>query len=60
MLDTFEGIYERGTIDEAAAYHERIDALGLAAIDPNGNKYHVFNVYFVQGALLFAASRSHV
>jgi hypothetical protein len=57
MLGVFNQTYEYGTVADASAVHELIDALGLYALDTEGNKYHVYNVYFAQGAL-FAASRA--
>jgi hypothetical protein len=56
MLDEFQAAYDARDEPLAVALHERIDRLGLTATDPEGTTYHVFNVYFQQGALLFAAT----
>lgn len=55
MLDRFESAYASGNLEHAAALHGEIDRLGLLATDSEGNEYVVFDVYFQQDALLFAA-----
>ena len=55
MIDRFENAYAAGNLERAAVLHEEIDRLGLRATDSDREEYRVFNVYFQQDALLFAA-----
>jgi hypothetical protein len=55
ILDRFNEAYDSGDLARAAAIHETIDQLELVATDQFGRQYRVFNVYFHDRGLLFAA-----
>jgi hypothetical protein len=57
MLERFDKVYRTGDLERASAVHQEIDRLEMQATDSQGNRYHVFNVYLQQDALLFAISR---
>ncbi len=56
LLDEFLQVFDTGSVAEASELHERIDRLGLLALDASGRAYHVSNVYFQEGGLLFNAT----
>jgi hypothetical protein len=55
MLEEMKRTFDAGELERALAISDQIDVLGLWATDPNGGLFHLSNLQFQQGGLLFFA-----
>lgn len=57
-VDAIRDVFAGGDVERAFELSDDVDALGLWAMDPSGRKFHLSNVQFQQGGLLFFAAHT--
>ena len=56
MIDAFRQVFAAGDVDRALAMSNEVDRVGLWAKDSANRRFHLSNLHFQQGALLFFAT----